>query len=207
MKNKFITIEGIEGSGKTTLKNIIINFLKQKNITNVISTREPGGTPICEKLRKIIKYDKEIINKKAEILIFYAARVQLVENIIKPALKNGYWVIGDRHDLSSQAYQGKNILDVKLNNLIKFLKKNILGKFTPDLTFYLDINPYVGMQRILKRNNKIDRIEKNNISFFTEVRKKYLELSLVNKKIKIIDSSKNIKEIKIIVEKRLTKWL
>lgn len=207
MKNKFITIEGIEGSGKTTIKKFIFKLLQNNGIKNVICIREPGSTPICEKLRKLIKSDnKEIFHSKTEILIFYAARAQLLENIIKPALKNGYWVIGDRHDLSSQAYQGRNNLNTKINELIAFLKENILEGFVPDLTFYLDINPYIGIQRVFNRNKKIDRIEKNNINFFTEVRKKYLELSIFNEKIKIIDASKSIKEIEKLIKKNLKKW-
>lgn len=99
--SKFIVIEGLEGAGKTSAIQTVVNTLKEKNITNLVFTREPGGTPLAEKLRELIKQgiEGEKVTDKAELLMLYAARVQLVENVIKPALAEGKWVIGDRHDL------------------------------------------------------------------------------------------------------------
>ena len=108
MKSKFIVIEGLEGAGKTTARDAIVAVLHEQGIDDVVFTREPGGTPLAEQLRVLVKQgiDGEQVTDKAELLMLYAARVQLVENVIKPALARGAWVIGDRHELSSQAYQG-----------------------------------------------------------------------------------------------------
>ncbi|MGP1931901.1 MAG: dTMP kinase, partial [Arsenophonus sp. ET-DL12-MAG3] len=108
MKSHYIVIEGLEGAGKTTIIKTIAEILSKIGVTKIEFTREPGGTPLAEKLRQLIKNNivNEKITNKAELLMIYAARIQLIENIIKPALKSGRWVIGDRHDLSSQAYQG-----------------------------------------------------------------------------------------------------
>lgn len=107
MSGKFIVIEGLEGAGKSTAINYVLEFLKSKGIDQLITTREPGGTPLAEKMRAIVKeIHEEKLTVQAELLLMYAARVQLVENKIKPALLNEQWVVGDRHDLSSQAYQG-----------------------------------------------------------------------------------------------------
>ncbi|MEX9961609.1 dTMP kinase, partial [Proteus mirabilis] len=99
MKNsKFIVIEGLEGAGKTSAIQTVVDTLKQQGITDLAFTREPGGTPLAEKLRELIKQgiEGEKVTDKAELLMLYAARVQLVENVIKPALAQGKWVIGDR---------------------------------------------------------------------------------------------------------------
>ena len=107
MNGKFIAIEGLEGAGKSTAHQFVVQLLNELGVNNVIFTREPGGTPLAEKLRALIKHEtEEPITDKAELLMLYAARIQLVENVIKPALAQGKWVVGDRHDMSSQAYQG-----------------------------------------------------------------------------------------------------
>ena len=103
---KFIVIEGLEGAGKSTASELISDMLKEKGI-EFIRTREPGGTPLAEQMRSIVKSESdERLTPEAELLLMYAARVQLVENVIKPALNKGVWVLGDRHDMSSLAYQG-----------------------------------------------------------------------------------------------------
>ncbi len=111
MGSNYIVIEGLEGAGKTTARDVVVETLEQLGIRNMIFTREPGGTQLAEKLRSLVldirSVGDEVITDKAEVLMFYAARVQLVETVIKPALAQGVWVIGDRHDLSTQAYQGR----------------------------------------------------------------------------------------------------
>ena len=106
MRSKYIVIEGLEGAGKTTARNVVVETLEQLGIRDMVFTREPGGTQLAEKLRSLVLDIKsvgdEVITDKAEVLMFYAARVQLVETVIKPALANGTWVIGDRHDLSTR---------------------------------------------------------------------------------------------------------
>lgn len=132
MNSKFIVIEGLEGAGKTTTRDTVVAVLRAQGINDIVFTREPGGTPLAEKLRDLIKQgiDGEVLTDKAEVLMLYAARVQLVENVIKPALARGSWVVGDRHDLSSQAYQGGGRgID---SQLMASLRDTVLGEFRPD---------------------------------------------------------------------------
>lgn len=149
MRSKYIVIEGLEGAGKTTARNVVVETLEQLGIRDMVFTREPGGTQLAEKLRSLVLDIKsvgdEVITDKAEVLMFYAARVQLVETVIKPALANGTWVIGDRHDLSTQAYQGGGRgID---QHMLATLRDAVLGDFRPDLTLYLDVTPEVGLKR------------------------------------------------------------
>ena len=146
MTGKFIVIEGLEGAGKSTAHQCVVDTLKELGVNDVVFTREPGGTPLAEKLRHLIKHEtEEPVTDKAELLMLYAARIQLVDNVIKPALAQGKWVVGDRHDMSSQAYQGggRQLGEALLTNL----KQTVLGDFEPDLTLYLDIDPAIGLAR------------------------------------------------------------
>ncbi|WP_343128423.1 dTMP kinase [Buchnera aphidicola (Kurisakia onigurumii)] len=175
IKSKFIVVEGIEGSGKTEACKIIYDYLYKYGITNTIIVREPGGTIISEKIRKLIisNYNDESLNKETELLLIYAARVQLVKKIIQPALKKGLIVIGDRHHLSSLAYQGGGLGINKKK--IYSLKKMFIKTLNPHLTIYLDVDPKVGLSRVNQRGIK-DRIENKSIKFFTKVRNTYLKL-------------------------------
>ncbi|CAL4043284.1 dTMP kinase [Buchnera aphidicola] len=204
-KGKFIAIEGIEGSGKTNTCIFISEILKKNNIKNIICVRQPGSTPIAEKIRHLIKKNhKEKLINISELLLMYAARMQLVENVIKPALKKGTWVISDRHDLSSFAYQGGgNDIDIKK---IFILHKILLGNFNPDLTFYLDIDPEIGLQRVHARGIP-DRIEKNKLIFFIRTRDKYLELVGSDPNIITVNTNQKIKSVKEILKKKLKNWL
>jgi len=144
MRSKYIVIEGLEGAGKTTARNVVVETLEQLGIRDMVFTREPGGTQLAEKLRSLVLDIKsvgdEVITDKAEVLMFYAARVQLVETVIKPALANGTWVIGDRHDLSTQAYQGGGRgID---QHMLATLRDAVLGDFRPDLTLYETLLSY-----------------------------------------------------------------
>lgn len=176
---KFITLEGIEGMGKTTQLEVIADFLKKQNIP-VITTREPGGTPIAEALRKILLTDTdEQIVSKTELLIFYAARLQHYENKIKPALEQGTWVISDRFYDATFAYQGGGR---ELGfDMISPLHKWVLGEFSPDLTFLFDGPVELSSQRLQNRNTEqkmeSDRIEKEKHSFFERTRQAYLALA------------------------------
>ncbi len=111
MGSNYIVIEGLEGAGKTTARDVVVETLEQLGIRNMIFTREPGGTQLAEKLRSLVldirSVGDEVITDKAEVLMFYAARVQLVETVIKPALAQGVWVIGDRHDLDPGVSGGR----------------------------------------------------------------------------------------------------
>ena len=206
MTGKFIVIEGLEGAGKTTAINTVARILKQHHIADLQFTREPGGTPIAEALRNIIKngLDNEPLTDKAELLMLYAARIQLVDNVIKPALKMGKWVIGDRHDLSTQAYQGGGRQIDKV--FIETLQAQVLGNFKPDLTLYLDIVPELGLMRA-KSRGQLDRIEQQSLPFFERIRQRYLQLAERDNTIVTIDANKSIEEVTAQIEIILNSWL
>ncbi|MGY4676488.1 dTMP kinase [Pasteurella sp. P03HT] len=202
---KFIVLEGIEGAGKTTARDSIVRALNEQGIHDIVFTREPGGTPLAEKLRQLIKHEtEEPVTDKAELLMLYAARIQLVENVIKPALAAGKWVIGDRHDMSSQAYQGGGRqLDQRL---LTTLKQTVLGDFEPDLTLYLDIDPVLGLRRA-KGRGELDRIEQQHLDFFHRTRQRYLDLVHHNPKARCIDASQNMEQVSAAVQKTVKDWL
>jgi dTMP kinase len=206
MTGKFIVIEGLEGAGKTTAINTVAQILNKHNIYDLRFTREPGGTPIAEALRNMIKngLDHEPLTDKAELLMLYAARIQLIDNAIKPALEVGKWVIGDRHDLSTQAYQGGGR---QLDQVfIETLKEQVLGNFKPDLTLYLDVDPEVGLIRARSRG-ELDRIEQQSLPFFKRIRQRYLELAKQDEAIITIDATKPINMVTEQIEQILTLWL
>lgn len=206
MTGKFIVIEGLEGAGKTTAQNTVIQTLRARGIADLVFTREPGGTPLAERLRSLIKegHPEEPLTDKAEVLMLYAARVQLVENVILPAMARGAWVIGDRHDLSSQAYQGggRQIDPV----LLQTLRDTVLGDFRPDLTLYLDIAPALGLQRARQRG-ELDRIEQQDLSFFERTRVRYLELAQNDPNTRIIDAGQALPVVTAAIEATLNQWL
>ncbi len=206
MTGKFIVIEGLEGAGKTTAIETVARVLNKHHISDLLFTREPGGTPIAEALRNIIKngLDNEPLTDKAELLMLYAARIQLVDNVIKPALKMGKWVIGDRHDLSTQAYQGGGRQIDKV--FIETLQTQVLDNFKPDLTLYLDIAPELGLMRARSRG-QLDRIEQQSLPFFERIRQRYLQLVERDNTVITIDANKSIEEVTTQIETVLNSWL
>ena len=189
MRSKYIVIEGLEGAGKTTARNVVVETLEQLGIRDMVFTREPGGTQLAEKLRS---------------LMFYAARVQLVETVIKPALANGTWVIGDRHDLSTQAYQGGGRgID---QHMLATLRDAVLGDFRPDLTLYLDVTPEVGLKRARARG-ELDRIEQESFDFFNRTRARYLELAAQDKSIHTIDATQPLEAVMDAIRTTVTNWV
>ena len=204
MAGKFIVIEGLEGAGQSTAHQCVVDTLKELGINDVVFTREPGGTPLAEKLRHLIKHEtEEPVTDKAELLMLYAARIQLVDNVIKPALAQGKWVVGDRHDMSSQAYQGggRQLGAAFLTNL----KKTVLGDFEPDLTLYLDIDPAVGLARARGRG-ELDRIEQQHQDFFHRTRARYLELVKDNPKAVIINAEQSIEQVQADIKSAVKNW-
>jgi dTMP kinase len=192
-KGKFIVIEGIEGAGKSSAISVIEAVLNKHNIA-FIKTREPGGTPLAEALRDIVKSasHEEVLTQETELLLMYASRSQLLANRILPALAKGTWVIGDRHDLSSRAYQGggRQFDDTIMNAIADVTLKG----FTPDLTLYLDIAPELGLARAQARG-ELDRIELEKIEFFQRVRNKYLNLAKESNTTEIIDASQDMQVV------------
>lgn len=206
MKSKFIVIEGLEGAGKTTARDAVVAVLHEQGINDVVFTREPGGTPLAEQLRVLVKQgiEGEKVTDQAELLMLYAARVQLVETVIKPALARGVWVIGDRHDLSSQAYQGGGRgLDTQL---MATLRDVVLGTFRPDLTLYLDVTPETGLQRARARG-ALDRIEQESLRFFERTRARYLALAAADPTIVTIDATQTIAAVTSSLKSVLRQWL
>ena len=186
-------INRIYAAGKSSAINVIEAVLQKHNIA-FIKTREPGGTPLAEALRDIVKsasHDEEL-TQETELFLMYASRSQLMANRILPALAQGTWVIGDRHDDSSRAYQGGGRqFDDKVMNAIADVT---LKGFTPDLTLYLDIAPELGLARAQARG-ELDRIELEKIEFFQRVRNKYLTLATASESTDIIDASQAMQAV------------
>ncbi|MBL0592094.1 MULTISPECIES: dTMP kinase [Aeromonas] len=203
--SKFIVIEGLEGAGKSSAVRYVTDYLQRHGINRIECTREPGGTPLAERMRAIVKeVHDERLTIEAELLLMYASRVQLVETRIKPALADGIWVVGDRHDLSSQAYQGGGRgIDAQL---IGAIKQAVLGNFKPDLTLYLDIDPALGLQRARHRG-ELDRIELEQLSFFERTRTRYLELAAQDDSIVVIDAAQTPEQVKAAIECALDHYL
>ncbi|MFQ1772613.1 dTMP kinase [Aeromonas veronii] len=203
--SKFIVIEGLEGAGKSSAVRYVTEYLQRHGINRIECTREPGGTPLAERMRAIVKeVHDERLTIEAELLLMYASRVQLVETRIKPALADGVWVVGDRHDLSSQAYQGGGRgIDAQLIGAIKLA---VLGNFKPDLTLYLDIDPALGLQRARHRG-ELDRIELEQLSFFERTRTRYLELAAKDDSIVVIDAAQTPEQVKAAIARALDHYL
>ncbi|MCP3699778.1 MAG: dTMP kinase [Aliivibrio sp.] len=204
--SKFIVIEGLEGAGKSTAIINVLATLAKHGIENPVTTREPGGTPLAEKMRELVKqgHPDEPLTDMAELLLLYAARAQLVGNVIKPALAKGEWVVGDRHDLSSQAYQGGGRgFD---RDLMKTMRETVLGDFKPDLTIYMDIDPKLGLQRASARG-ELDRIEQMKLDFFERSRERYLEFANSDESIITIDAGQDLDTVTRSIVNALETWL
>ncbi|MCH8500317.1 MAG: dTMP kinase [Aliidiomarina sp.] len=204
MKGQFIVIEGLEGAGKSTAVQTVSDWIAAQQ-QSYIQVREPGGTPFAEALRDLVKRDwDERVTAEAELLLMYAARVQLVENVIKPALATGQWVVGDRHDLSSRAYQGggRELGD----EMLQTLRGITLKDFQPDLTLYLDIDPVLGLQRAQTRGS-LDRIEKQAIAFFQRTRARYLDIARQDPNIVIINAGNELSDVQQQIQRALAiRW-
>jgi dTMP kinase len=169
---KLITLEGIEGVGKSTSTRHVVDFLSEHLNLPVVQTREPGGTPLAEKIRDLaIQNAEEVVHPDTELLLMFAARAQHVQQVILPALSAGKWVVSDRFVDASYAYQGagRGISSDKISNL----EKLVLNDFQSNLVIILDAPVEVGMARAKKRSSP-DRFEKEKGAFFERVRQCYL---------------------------------
>lgn len=186
----FISFEGSEGAGKSTMIETVYDFI-YNNVTNkVIKIREPGGTAIAEQIRSILKTKtQEVLCPRTELLLMYAARAQLIETLIKPKLQEGFVVIADRHDLSTLAYQGggRGISD----DIIYSIRQVAIGDFHPDLTILMDIDVSLGMQRARTRG-ELDRFEQEQLDFFERVRQRYLQEAQKLDYVKVVDASNQL---------------
>ncbi len=171
-KGLFITLEGIEGAGKSTAAQILVEYLNKANIKFIL-TREPGGTEVAEKIRKVIlDHYQEVVHPDTEMLLYFASRAQHLHQKIIPALERGEWVICDRFTDATYAYQGggRGLLQEK----IAILEQWVQGDLRPNYTLLFDVTVDVGLARI--RNNRcLDRIEEEEALFFEKVRTCYLE--------------------------------
>ncbi len=190
-KAKFITLEGIEGVGKSTVQAFVCEYLQNKLQVQICKTREPGGTPLAEKIRDLALHTHdEFVESDTELLLMFAARAQHWQQVILPALARGEWVVSDRFIDASYAYQagGRGIDPDKIAQL----EKLVLGNNKPDLVILLDAPVEVGMQRAKKRSAE-DRIEKEKTEFFERVRNVYLQRAKADPaRYAIIDASQNL---------------
>ena len=198
MRNQFITFEGGEGSGKSTQINLLHNFLIEKG-KDVVSTREPGGTPSAEIIRDLLtKGDADRWSPATEALLMWAARSEHVEKLIKPSLDKGKWVLCDRFYHSTYAYQGVGH-NLGIENM-RIIKKIIIGEITPNLTFILDIDPVNGIGRTKNRASNEDRFEKMNLAFHNNLRKAFIQLAKKNpKRFIVIDAELSLEKISEII--------
>ena len=190
MASSFISIEGGEGAGKSTS----IEYIKQKLEAcgiECLVTREPGGTPMAEDIRQLLlQHRNEVVDPYTELLLMFASRRQHVQNVIRPALASGKWVICDRFTDASFAYQGFGRgLD---KEFISSLKRWVHGDLNPNMTILFDLDIAVGMARAGKRSD-FDRIETETMSFFERVRHGYLtQAEAEPQRYRIVDASQSI---------------
>jgi dTMP kinase len=190
----FITIEGSEGVGKTTAVKFIEKFLIERNYPHLL-TREPGGTPIAEKIRDILLHtDNENLAPETELLLMFASRVQHVETVIKPALSQKKIVVCDRFIDATYAYQGGGrCLSIAS---IEALEALTLQGFLPGLTLLLDAPLDICFERMQQRAKKFDRFETQSREFFERVRQVYLERAYkFPERFKMIDTSGDIESV------------
>ncbi len=195
----FITLEGIEGAGKTTHMNFIADLFRERG-KPVILTREPGGTQLGESIRNVLLStgNSGAISDTTELLLMFAARSQHLDEIIRPGLADGATVISDRFTDSSFAYQGggRGIDTQRIEQLRTWLHADV----TPDLTLLLDLPVILGLERVGKRGAS-DRFEAEKLEFFTAVRNCYLNLAAAEPhRFAVIDASRSVDEIQACIQ-------
>jgi dTMP kinase len=203
MRGSFITLEGIEGSGKSTSLETITKTLSDHNI-NFILTKEPGGGPLGQDLRTLLLDKSSRISPDTELLLMMADRKDHIDNYVIPNLEKGIWIISDRYLDSTYAYQGggRQIDTSKIDKLVSLLELPI-----PDLTILFDLAPSIALKRAQKRS-ALDRFESEPIDFHERIRSTYLSLSeLHSERFKLVDSSKEIIEVQDQVKKILLDYL
>ncbi|MGH8742717.1 MAG: dTMP kinase [Burkholderiales bacterium] len=193
-KGKFITLEGIDGAGKSTHLPWVAEQLRARRL-DVVITREPGGTPLGEKVRAILL--GQTMHPETEALLMFAARREHLDKIILPALARGAWVVSDRFADASFAYQGGGRgVDMKK---LEILEKWVQQGLQPDLTLLFDVPPAIGKKRLVNQP-KLDRFEREQVKFFEKVRKTYLQRAKrYPERLHVIDATKSLS----VVRKRL----
>ena len=202
-KAKWIVIEGIDGAGKTTAIDQISTMLEQQGI-DYLSLREPGGSPLGEAVRDILKQATYNILPMAEVLLLYAARLQLLESIIRPSLNQGQWVLLDRHELSTFAYQaGGRGVDLKT---IEKISEICIGAQKPDLTIFMSVTPKRALERI-KVRGQLDQIEQQSLKFFENVALTYELLLDKYPHVMRIDANQEIIGVQNDITEQVSLWI
>ncbi|MBP1151882.1 MULTISPECIES: dTMP kinase [Methylocaldum] len=198
-RGKFITLEGGEGVGKTTNLEFIRDYLQRRGIRFLV-TREPGGTPIGEAIRRLV-IDSQGMSARTELLLMFAARAQHIEEVIEPALAKGIWIVCDRFTDASYAYQGGGRgID---NAVIRFLQEWLQKGLEPDLTLLFDAPVEVGLQRA-KGRGQLDRFETELPAFFSRVRETYCDLARQwPHRIKLLDATQPLEDVQAEIARHL----
>ncbi len=200
-RGKFITVEGIEGVGKSTNIDFLSSLIEAKGLS-VVRTREPGGTPIAERIRALLlEHGEETMTDIAELLLFFAARSLHIHNAIKPALQTGQWVVCDRFTDASRAYQGsgRGFNQDTINTLADWVQEGL----QPDLTILLDAPAEIGMDRAGRRG-AADRLEIEKTEFYARVREGYLALAESEpERFAIIDASQTLDDVQVAISEKL----
>lgn len=205
MRGRFITVEGGEGAGKSTLMDRIAGWLEDRG-QSVIKTREPGGTELAERIRELILSDAHTtLSDQAELLLLFAARAQHLDELIRPALVRGETVLCDRFTDATWAYQGGGR---KMSRaMIGRLEEMVHGDLQPDLTLLLDLPVEIGLDRASQRG-QADRIEQEPVDFFQRVRSAYLQRAREHSgRFAIIDASVGVAQVWSQVEQVMQKRL
>jgi dTMP kinase len=201
---RFVTLEGIEGAGKSTVASFVTEWLRSRGIA-VVATREPGGTPLAERLRQIVlERASEPLPPVSETLLMFAARALHVQNVIVPALSRGQWVVCDRFTDATRAYQGGGRgVDAAL---IETLAQAVQGGVSPDCTLLLDLPVAAGLARARARHAaSTDRFEAESQAFFEKVRAGYLAIAQREpQRVRIIDAGAPLAEVEQRVARLLT---
>lgn len=204
MSGRFITLEGIEGVGKSTNLEFVANWLCDRG-ESVVITREPGGTPLAERLRNALLESEGQVPPMAELLLMFAARSSHLRDLVEPALARGDWVLCDRFTDATYAYQGGGRqLDP---GLITTLERAVQGERRPDLTLLLDAAPEATASRRSQRGTE-DRFEREQTEFFRRVRNTYLERAAAEpQRIQVIDAARPLAEVQDELSQCLARFL
>ena len=204
MTGRFITIEGGEGAGKSTAQTFLADKLTAQGIS-VLQTREPGGTPLAEAIRRnLLSVDEEAPVEMAELLLVFAARAQHLAKVIEPALEQGQWVLCDRFTDATYAYQGAGRgLSAELIGKLEAL---VQGDRHPDTVILLDMPPQIGLARARARG-ALDRFEQEEQAFFERVRQGYLERAAAfPDRYVVVDATQELSEVQRSLEAMMAKW-
>jgi dTMP kinase len=194
MTGKFISIEGVEGAGKSTQVSFIRQHLLEQGKT-VIVTREPGGTELSEQIRGLLLTPAQpAMAVETELLLMFAARAEHIKQVIEPALERGDWVLCDRFVDATFAYQGggRGVSQQRIKTLADWTLQDLM----PELTLLFDLPVEIGLKRVIHRNEDIDRFEQEKVTFFEKIRESYLHSAIVEPdRIKVVDASLSIDNI------------